>query len=99
MMSDALIHLLGVRGAFLHGDPFVWDRWKWVRAVLRGGSLRTLDAGCGTGAFSFYADRIGNDCVGLSFDEENNRRARRRAGRLGCGKVRFCRVRSAKVAG
>ena len=57
----------------------MFDRWKWLKNHLRAGPLRTLDAGCGSGAFTFYAAKIGNEAVGISFDERNNDMARMRA--------------------
>src|SRR4051794_18810561 len=60
MPTDALIRLLGWRAAVLQGDPFVVERWAWLRRHLRRGPRRTLDAGCGQGAFTFFAGTIGN---------------------------------------
>lgn len=67
----------------------VFDRWKWLSRHLEPGPLRTLDAGCGSGAFTLYAAKIGNQAVGLSFDERNNEAARERAELLGIENVRF----------
>ena len=78
-MRNALIRLIGWRATVLHGDPTVYDRWRWLRRHLLSGSLRTLDAGCGSGAFTLYAAKIGNQAVGVSSDEANNRKARARA--------------------
>lgn len=86
---DALIYLLGWPALVLQQDPPTWDRWRWLRHQLRPGALRTLDAGSGSGAFSIYAAERGNVVLGLSFDEEANLRAARRASMLGVRRVGF----------
>lgn len=86
---DALIYLLGWPALVLQQDPPTWDRWRWLRHQLRPGALRTLDAGSGSGAFSIYAAERGNVVLGLSFDEEANVRAARRASMLGVRRVGF----------
>jgi SAM-dependent methyltransferase len=86
---DGLIYLLGWPALLLQQDPPTWDRWLWLRQHLRGGALRTLDAGCGSGAFSIGAAERGNVVLGLSFDDEANRRASRRAALLGVRRVGF----------
>ncbi|HEY6419488.1 MAG TPA: class I SAM-dependent methyltransferase [Candidatus Binataceae bacterium] len=88
-MTDPLVRILGWRALFIQGDPMVYDRLRWLRRHLCSGRLRTLDAGCGNGAFTLYAARIGNDAVGISFDEANNRKAAARAAILGLGGARF----------
>jgi len=57
----------------------VADRWRWLTHHLPRGPWRTLDAGCGSGAFTFYAASLGHDAVGLSFDARNTRVAIERA--------------------
>ena len=37
---------------------------------FRPGPIATLDAGCGNGAFSYYACRLGNAVVGVDFDPD-----------------------------
>ena len=86
---DGLIRLFGWRASLLHGDPCVLDRWNWLRRYLDSGPLRTLDAGCGAGAYTLYAASIGNEAIGLSFDENSNRKARRRATILDLKSVRL----------
>jgi len=51
--------------------------------------MRTLDAGCGSGAFTMYAAKIGNEAVGISFDERNNKVAEDRAKFLKIQNIRF----------
>jgi SAM-dependent methyltransferase len=88
-VSDLLLRALGWRSLLLHGDPCVLDRWLWLRAHLRGGAARTLDAGCGNGAFSIYAARLGNEVVAASFSPSELERAQRRAARLGLNGIQF----------
>lgn len=88
-MPDVLLRILGWRSLLLHGDPCVLDRWLWLRSQLRPGTARTLDAGCGNGAFSIYAARAGNEVVAASFSDAELDRARRRAERLGVRGISF----------
>lgn len=88
-MRDLLLRTLGWRSLLLHGDPCVLDRWLWLRANLRPGAARTLDAGCGNGVFSVYAARAGNQVVAASFATAELERARSRAERLGIRGIRF----------
>lgn len=88
-MSDVLVRMLGWRATILHADPTLTDRLRWVRRHLRPGPVRTLDAGCGAGALTMYAARIGNEAVGVSFEGRDLQAARRRAARLGITGVEF----------
>jgi 2-polyprenyl-3-methyl-5-hydroxy-6-metoxy-1,4-benzoquinol methylase len=100
-LEDVLVRTIGWPATVLHGDPCVFDRWRWVRRHLRRGPLRTLDAGSGSGAFVLYAARVGNEAVGLSFDARNNDTARRRAELLGIEGARFvdCDLRELERVG
>jgi len=91
-VRDALVYLLGWPALVLQQDPPTWDRWRWLRSQLRSGSLRTLDAGSGSGAFAIYAAERGNVVLGLSIDEAANTRAARRAALLGVRRVGFRRA-------
>ena len=86
---NVLVRLLGWRATILHGDVTVVDRWRWLRRHLRPGPVRTLDAGCGAGAFTLYAAMQGNRATGVSFDQAQLARARSRATLLGIGGVDF----------
>lgn len=88
-MENTLIKLIGYMATVLHGDPAVFDRWRWLKKNLQPGHLRTLDAGCGSGAFTMYAAKIGNEAIGISFNERNNRIAAERAKILGISNVNF----------
>lgn len=86
-MDDILVKILGFLGTVIAGDAAVYDRWVWLKKHMRRGPVRTLDAGCGSGAFTIATARSGNIAIGISFDESNNAKARRRAALLG---VRGC---------
>lgn len=86
---DALLRIFGWRFLLITGDPCVLDRWLWLRRHLRGGGLRTFDAGCGNGAFSIYAAQAGNEVVAASFSQSEQQSARRRAEMLGLGGIDF----------
>jgi SAM-dependent methyltransferase len=88
-MRNTLVRLLGWRATVLQGDPTVIDRWRWLKRHLKPGPLRTLDAGCGTGAYTLYAAKIGNSAVGVSFDPAQITRARARAAILGISSIEF----------
>ncbi len=88
-MSDLMLRVLGWRSLLIHGDPCVLDRWLWLRSRLRPGPLRTLDAGCGNGAFSIYAARVGNEVLATSFSERELDEARRRTALMGVQGVDF----------
>ena len=85
VVSDLMLRVLGWRSLLIHGDPCVLDRWLWLRSHLRTGPARTLDAGCGNGAFSIYAAREGNQVLATSFSERELDDARRRTELLGLG--------------
>jgi 2-polyprenyl-3-methyl-5-hydroxy-6-metoxy-1,4-benzoquinol methylase len=89
LAGNLLLGALGWKATVVFGDPCVRDRSEWLRRHLRDGALRTLDAGCGTGAFTMFAATIGNDAVGLSFDRRNNEVAADRAKRLGLCRIQF----------
>ena len=78
-LQDRLVKLLGWKATILHGDPTVVDRWRWLSHHLRGGELRTLDAGCGSGAFTMFAAMQGNAATGIADNERDIEKATRRA--------------------
>jgi SAM-dependent methyltransferase len=88
-IRNTLVRLLGWRATVLQGDPTVTDRWHWLKHHLKPGPLRTLDAGCGTGAYTLYAAKVGNKAVGISFDHAQIARARARAAILGITSIEF----------
>lgn len=88
-VENVLVRLVGWRATVLHGDPCVYDRYRWLRRHLLRGPKRTLDAGCGSGAFTLFAALNGNHATGISFDTRNNRVAAARARLLGVSGARF----------
>lgn len=89
LFDKAALRMIGWPATLLYGDPCILDRWRWIRHHLRPGPLRTLDAGCGSGVFTFYAATLGNEVVGLSFEKHNNEKARRRAEALALQNITF----------
>lgn len=89
MNKNILIKIIGYYATIFHGDSAVFDRWIWLRRNLKSGLLRTLDAGCGSGAFTMYAAKICNEAVGISYDKENNRKAADRSKILRLKNIEF----------
>jgi len=92
MIKTALIKSLGWPITLRFGDPLVMDRWRWLNPRLARGSLRTFDAGCGNGCFSFAAAAGGNEVVAASYDEAPLEKARMRARLFGLSKIKFLTV-------
>jgi len=67
MSRNAMIRLFGWWALPIQGDVLFVQRLGWVRKRLLRGPVRTLDAGCGTGAFTILAARLGNNALGLTF--------------------------------
>ena len=88
-MKDLIIKLLGLKIIRFFGDLPSYDRWRWLKSNLRTGSLRTLDAGCGSGTFTMYAASIGNEAIGISFESSNIEKAQHRAKLLGLNNIQF----------
>jgi len=93
IVRNGLVRLLGWRGLLFQSDPPTWDRWYWVRKHLATAAddvfVRTLDAGCGSGGFTLCAAAQGHHVLGLSFDDDANAMAERRAAILGLPHARF----------
>lgn len=87
--NDTLVRLVGWKATLFHGDTLVYDRWKWLRDHIEKGPVRTLDAGCGSGCFSFYASAMGNHVVGIDMKGDNIDAARRRAELMKCRNLNF----------
>jgi 2-polyprenyl-3-methyl-5-hydroxy-6-metoxy-1,4-benzoquinol methylase len=88
-LGNLLVKLLGWKVAVIFGDSLMFDRWKYLQPRLRPGPGRTLDAGCGSGAFALYAATLGNEAIGISFDENDMIKARTRAHLSGMDRVKF----------
>jgi 2-polyprenyl-3-methyl-5-hydroxy-6-metoxy-1,4-benzoquinol methylase len=92
MMKNLLVRLIGWKATVLHGDPSTYDRWKWLERHLQRGPLRTLEAGCGSGAFIMYAARMGNHSIGISNSKSHNDAARNRAQLLRLSNIDFLEI-------
>ncbi len=88
-MNNFLVRTIGWRATVLQGDPCVFDRWRWLRRHLLAGPLRTLEVGCGSGAFTLYASKIGNCSVGVSNNDYDLSKARARAKILRVKNIEF----------
>jgi SAM-dependent methyltransferase len=88
-MKDQLLKLLGWQVTTKFGDPLVMDRWRWIKSRLKHGPLRTFDAGCGNGCFSFAAAAAGNIVVGGSYDAAPLKKASYRSDLFGFKDVHF----------
>jgi 2-polyprenyl-3-methyl-5-hydroxy-6-metoxy-1,4-benzoquinol methylase len=91
-MGNFIVKILGFMATVLYGDMAVFDRWLWLRKNLQKGNIKTLDAGCGSGAFTIYAAKKGNEIVGISFDDRNNKVATRRAEILNFKNIKFIKA-------
>lgn len=98
MPSSLLVRLFGWKATLHHGDPLVWDRWRWIKRRVRQtrDNERLLDVGCGTGAFTIGAAKLGYESLGLSWDERNQTVAQKRAAISGAKTAKFeiCDVRN-----
>lgn len=88
-MNNILIKLIGWHATILHEDPCAFDRYKWLKKNIIQGNLKTLDAGCGIGTFSFFAAKKGNLTTGLSFDKNANNQAKEKAQILNIKNINF----------
>jgi SAM-dependent methyltransferase len=73
--------LFGFPATLIHGDPLVWDRWRWLekRLPVTANGETLIDIGCGSGAFTIGAAKRGYKALGLSWEERNQTEARKRA--------------------
>jgi len=76
---NLLVRVLGFPATLIHGDTLVWDRWRWLKTRLKEHQGTLLDVGCGSGAFTIGAARMGYDALGLSWDKRNQTVAAERA--------------------
>lgn len=65
----------------IHGDTLVYDRWRWLSRRLppTANHEQLIDIGCGNGAFTIGAALRGYDAIGLTWDQEDSRKATKRA--------------------
>ena len=81
MDKSALVRLFGYKAAFLHGDPLMYDRWRFVckHLPVTRNNESVFDVGCGSGAYTIGAAKRGYRAIGLSWDEQNQMKASHRA--------------------
>lgn len=94
-MSHSRAFLVAKRLLFPGTDVAVRQRLRFVRH-FRDGDIATLDVGCGNGAFSLAAYRLGNRVLGVDRDPENIARCREYAAFVGVDPSR-CRFEVANV--
>jgi SAM-dependent methyltransferase len=87
MMNTSYIFLLKIFGNILNiitGDTLVADRHLWLSRNLpeTNNNENLLDIGCGSGAFTLLASRIGYHAIGCSWDEVNQTKAESRCSAL-----------------
>ena len=88
-MQKLALKIFGPFLTVLFSDSASFDRYIWLKKKFKKGKLRALDAGCGSGALSFYAAKCGNEVVGISVDKRNNAVARARTNILGLKQIIF----------
>jgi 2-polyprenyl-3-methyl-5-hydroxy-6-metoxy-1,4-benzoquinol methylase len=98
-MKNLVNKTLGWPITLRFGDPLVMDRWRWLKPRLVSGRIRTFDAGCGNGCFSFAAAARGNEVVAGSYDEAPLAKARKRARVFGMDNVRFVSIDLCQLEG
>jgi 2-polyprenyl-3-methyl-5-hydroxy-6-metoxy-1,4-benzoquinol methylase len=81
MDKSLLVKIIGFPATLIHGNTLVLDRWMWLkkRLPVTRDAEKLIDIGCGTGAFSIGASLRGYKVLGLSWDERNQRVAKKRA--------------------
>jgi len=70
-------------------DLHTRSRYRFLPPFFQAGDIDTLDAGCGNGALSYAAYRLGNRVLAISLDETQILSNRAFFGRLGVDKDRF----------
>ena len=90
-MKYLFLRVFGHGLTLIFGDTLVLDRWRWLKRYLprTAGQELLLDVGCGSGAFTLGAAKLGYRALGLSWDERNNAEAQRRAKVLGLDNASF----------
>lgn len=91
-MNELILKAMGWPITVRFGDPLVMDRWRWLRTRLASGRVRTFDAGCGNGCFSFAAAARGNQVVAGSYDADPISKAASRARLFGLNNVEFIAI-------
>lgn len=92
MADNTLVSIFGWSAALFHGDTMTYDRWRFVRSKLpmvKNTGEKVLDVGCGSGAITMGVANRGYETIGLSWDEENQKKAVQRAKISGIETVSF----------
>jgi 2-polyprenyl-3-methyl-5-hydroxy-6-metoxy-1,4-benzoquinol methylase len=88
--KSLLTKVIGFSATLIYGDTLILDRWCWLKSRLprtKNGE-KLIDIGCGTGAFSIGAALRGYSCLGLTWDEREQRVANDRS--------KICKTNEAK---
>ncbi len=72
-----LIKFLGKRVFFPGLDLHTRCRYRFLPRYFKRGSISTLDAGCGNGALSYAAYKLGNFVLGITNDQESLNRTQK----------------------
>ncbi len=79
-----LVKIAGPRSLLLFfPDTLVLDRWRWLKERLPASPGKLLDAGCGNGWLALNCASLGYAVTGLSWQDSDLARARKRADTLG----------------
>lgn len=72
-------------------DFLLRKRLRLAKNYLKVGAIKTLDAGCGNGAFSLFCYKLGNSVVGIDLESDNIKRCLeyRDYKRIPASKVKF----------
>lgn len=88
-METLILKLFGFKALFCFGDSTGFDRFNWLKKHFKHKSNRVLDAGCGSGSYTFYAAGLSKEAFGISFDENNTKKAVRRVKVLNIKNIKF----------
>lgn len=90
-MTSLLLKIFGFPATLMTADTMVLDRWLWLRRRLdrRRVAASLLEVGCGSGAFTIGAARLGYHATGLSWDVRNQTVAAERAQASGATHAAF----------